>query len=162
MIAEEAALAVRKSIVVKASPEVAFSVFTEGFSTWWPLATHHIGAVAPAAMFIEAFEGGRCFERTADGIESVWGHVQQWEPPHRLVFSWELSCDFGYDPAMATECDVRFIPEGVGATRVELEHRGMEVYGDRREEMYGIYDGEGGWTGLMERFRTATEAASGN
>ena len=76
----------------------------------------------------------------------------------RFVFSWEINCDWAFDPDMASEVEVRFLPEGDNATRVELDHRRLEVYGERTEEMRGIFDSEGGWTGLLERFARAAQA----
>jgi len=134
MIAEQATgIAVRKTIVVEAPAERAFSVFTEGMTTWWPLETHHIGKVPVAAAVIEPWAGGRCYERGVDG--SDWAH----------------------DPEIASQVEVTFTREGDSATRVELERRGLETYGDRSGEMRDIFDSEGGWTGLLERFRRAAE-----
>jgi uncharacterized protein YndB with AHSA1/START domain len=158
MIAEQATgIAVRKTVVVEAPAERAFSVFTEGITMWWPLETHHIGKVPATAALIEPRAGGRCCERGVDGSESLWGHVLVWEPPHRFVFSWELSCDWAHDPGIASQVEVTFTPEGDNTTRVELEHRGLETYGDRSGEMRDIFDSGGGWTGLLERFRRAAE-----
>jgi uncharacterized protein YndB with AHSA1/START domain len=83
--------------------------------------------------------------------------VLTWEPPHRVVLSWEISCDWKYDPAFASQVEIRFEPEGAGATRVELEHRGLETYGERAEEMRGIFGSENGWGGLLRAFAGAVE-----
>lgn len=141
---------VRKSITVAASPDRAFRVFTEGMSSWWPLVSHHIGKVDATDAVVEPFTGGRWFERGADGSTCDWGRVLSWEPPHRLVLSWEISADWQHDASLQTEVEVRFIAEG-SSTRVELEHR-LQRFGDRAEEMRGIFDSPGGWTGLLQAF----------
>jgi uncharacterized protein YndB with AHSA1/START domain len=153
--------AVRKSITVRAPQATAFRVFTEGMATWWPLETHHIGKAAPKAVAIEPRVGGRCYERGVDGSECVWGHVMVWEPPARYVFSWEISADFQVDPNLKTEVEVRFIAETAERTRVELEHRLLDRFGERRDEMRNSFDSPGGWTGLLELFakRAEKEAA---
>jgi hypothetical protein len=153
--------AVRKSITVRAPQKTAFRVFTEGMATWWPLETHHIGKSTPQAVVIEPRVGGRCLERGADGAECVWGHVMVWEPPARYVFSWEISADFQIDPTLITEVEVRFISEAPDRTRVELEHRLLDRYGERRDEMHKTFDSPGGWTGLLELYakRVEKEAA---
>jgi uncharacterized protein YndB with AHSA1/START domain len=153
--------AVRKSITVRAPQATAFRVFTEGMATWWPLETHHIGKAAPQTIVIEPRVGGRCLERGVDGSECVWGHVMVWEPPARYVFSWEISADFQIDPNLITEVEVRFIAESPERTRVELEHRLLDRYGERRDEMHKTFDSPGGWTGLLELFakRAEKEAA---
>jgi hypothetical protein len=60
---------------------------------------------------------------------------------------------------LKTEVEVRFIAEGAERTRVELEHRLLENYGEQAEMMRSIFDSDGGWTGIMARF--ATQAAGG-
>jgi uncharacterized protein YndB with AHSA1/START domain len=153
-----ASLAVRQSAVVAVPPARAFTVFTERMSSWWPLETHTIGAAPAAAAVIEPREGGRWYERAEDGTECDWGRVLAWEPPHRVVLSWQISADWRADADLHTEVEVRFEPEGEGRTRVELEHRGMEAFGGRAEEMRGVFDSEGGWRGLLARFGRAAEA----
>jgi uncharacterized protein YndB with AHSA1/START domain len=81
-----------------------------------------------------------------------------WEPPHRLVLSWEISADWKHDAKIRTEVDVRFISEGPDNTRVELEHRHLEFYGDNAPMMKGIFDSDGGWTGILQRFAAAAAA----
>jgi uncharacterized protein YndB with AHSA1/START domain len=72
--------------------------------------------------------------------------VLVWDPPHRLVHTWQLQGDFTYDPdpAKASEVEVRFIAEGPNTTRVELEHRHFERHGDGAEAVYqGVTDPRG-------------------
>ena len=99
---QQAAVAVRQTVVVDAPRERAFAVFTERMTAWWPLQTHTIGANPAIEAVIEPREGGR--------------------------------------------------------TRVELEHRGLEAYAERAEEMRGIFDSDGGWRGLLARFADAAAA----
>jgi uncharacterized protein YndB with AHSA1/START domain len=145
-------IAVRRSVTVQAPPERAFAAFTEEISAWWPLATHHIGAQPPAEAVVEPRTGGRWFERAADGSECDWGRVLAWEPPSRLVLTFEVSADWQGDPGTPTEVEVRFTPEGSGATRVDLVHRGLELYGERAEQMRTIYDSPGGWAGMLDTY----------
>ena len=75
-----------------------------------------------------------------------------------LFRSWDISADFQYDPNLKTELELRFIPEGRNGTRVELEHRYLDRYGARRDEMRRIYDSEGDWGKLLQSFAQAAEA----
>lgn len=152
---QSARLAVRRSVVVDAPREQAFEVFTQRMTSWWPLQTHTIGAKPAAAAVMEPHEGGRWFERAEDGEECDWGRVLAWEPPHRVVLSWEITCDWHHDASVHTEVDVRFHAEDDRRTRVELEHRGLEAYAERAEEMRGVFDSDGGWRGLLRRFADA-------
>jgi uncharacterized protein YndB with AHSA1/START domain len=137
--------AVRKTIVVDASPETAFRVFTDQIETWWPLATHGVfGDDAERLAFID----GELVETAKDGRKAVWGRVLDWEPSRRLRMTWRP----GFDADMAdTELELRFAPEGDG-TRVELEHGGWERL-ENGATSRSNYDG--GWVGVLEKFRTA-------
>jgi uncharacterized protein YndB with AHSA1/START domain len=150
-------LAVRHSLIVRASPTRAFEVFTDGISSWWPLQTHTIGNQPVVAVVIEPREGGRCYNRSADGSECDFGRVLAWEPPHRLVLAWEVSADWRYDPSVASEVEVRFHSDDEGGTRVELEHRGLEVYGEQAQQMRDTFESPEGWRGLLTRFGAAAD-----
>lgn len=149
---------VRKIVSVKAPPEVAWRVFTEKLGTWWPLTTYKIGASRAVDAVIEPREGGRWYERGEDGSTCDWGRVLSWEPPSRLLLSWQITADWRFDPALVTEVEVRFIPDGAG-TRVELEHRHLDRYGARAAEMRGIFDSEHGWAGLLAAYGQSAAAA---
>jgi uncharacterized protein YndB with AHSA1/START domain len=150
---------VRKVMNVLAPPEVAWRVFTEKMGTWWPLATHKIGKARAVDAVIEPRVGGRWFERGDDGSTCDWGSVLVWEPHSRLVLYWAITADWQHDPTLKTEIEVRFIPDGKNATRVELEHRRLDLYGARRDEMRTIFDSTGDWGRLLESFAQAAAAA---
>src|SRR3954469_17750767 len=105
-------LAVRQSVVVETSQERAFEVFTSRLADWWPLETHVIGAKPVVAAVIEPRTGGRWYERSADGRESDWGRVLAWEPPSRVVLSWQISADWQADTGNDTEGGGGFTSEG--------------------------------------------------
>jgi uncharacterized protein YndB with AHSA1/START domain len=149
---------ITKSVLVAASAERAFQVFTEEMSTWWPLRSHHIGKVDAERVVIEPFVGGRWFERGVDGSECDWGRVRAWDPPRCLMLSWEISSDWRHDPSIQTEVEVRFSAEGA-STRVDLEHRLLQHYGEAAAKMRGIFDSEQGWMGLLEAFAARASAA---
>jgi uncharacterized protein YndB with AHSA1/START domain len=149
----------RKVVIVQAPPEVAWRVFTAKMGTWWPLATYKIGKAKAVDALIEPRVGGRWYERGDDGSTCDWGRVLSWEPHSRLVLSWEISADFRHDPNLKTEVEVRFIAEGKNRTRIELEHRHLDRYGARRDEVRGIFDSDRGWKGLLDAF--AARAAEG-
>jgi uncharacterized protein YndB with AHSA1/START domain len=148
--------AVKRSVTVNAPPERAFEVFTAGFSTWWPIESHHVGERPAVEVVIEPRAGGRWFERDAEGTETPWGYVSGWEPPERLVLAWHLTPEYEFDPSpdRSTEVEVRFTPQG-GGTLVELEHRGFEKHpgtGGRIRDKVGA---SGGWGELLQIFAGA-------
>jgi uncharacterized protein YndB with AHSA1/START domain len=154
----EEATSVRKVVAVRAPPAVAWRMFTEKMGVWWPLATHKIGKAKAVDAVIEPRVGGHWYERGDDGSTCDWGRVLSWEPHTRLVLSWEITADWQHDPKLQTEVEVRFIDEGENGTRVELEHRHLDRYGARRDEMRGTFDSEGGWGGLLASFARAAAA----
>lgn len=101
---------------------------------------------------IEPRAGGRWFERGEDGSECQWGKVLVWDPPDRVVLGWQLNSQFKFDPAVVTEVDVRFIPESANVTRVELEHRNLERFGEQGEVLRQKVDSPNGWAGLLENY----------
>jgi uncharacterized protein YndB with AHSA1/START domain len=150
---------VRKVMSVNAPVEIAWRVFTESMGTWWPLAKFKIGEVKAVDAVIEPRVGGRWYEQGEDGSTCQWGSVLAWEPPSRLVLSWDINADWQYDSSLKTELEVRFIAEGADATRVELEHRRLDRYGARREEMRTIFDTSGDWGRLLQAFAQAAQGA---
>jgi uncharacterized protein YndB with AHSA1/START domain len=149
---------VRKVVSVRAPQMVAWRVFTEKMGAWWPLATYKIGKADAVDAVIEPRVGGRWYERGADGSTCQWGSVLAWEPPSRLVLSWDVSADWQYEPTLKTEIEVRFSADGSDRTRVELEHRHLDRYGARRDEMRRVFDTEGDWGRLLGAFAQAAEA----
>ncbi|HEY2444219.1 MAG TPA: SRPBCC family protein [Rhizomicrobium sp.] len=139
---------VKKSILVKASQARAFDVFAARFDSWWPR-DHHIGKAAMKEAIIEPRAGGRWYEKGEDGSECEWGRVVAWEPPSRLVLSWQLNGKFQIDDSVASEVEVRFFPDGTDATRVELEHR---IAAPDAEAIRTAVDSPQGWGGLLEIF----------
>ena len=149
---------VHKVVSVQAPQMVAWRVFTEQMGVWWPLAYYKIGKANAVDAVIEPHVGGRWYERGDDGSMCQWGSVLEWEPPSRLVLSWDINADWQYDPTLKTEVELRFNADGSGRTRVELEHRRLDRYGARRDEMRRIFDTEGDWGRFLEAFARAAEA----
>jgi hypothetical protein len=147
---------VRKTVRVNAAAAHAFETFAAGVGRWWP-ATHTIGTSPMRDVVIEPRAGGRWYERGQDGSECDWGVVLAWEPPGRLLLGWQLDAEFRRNPATSTEVELRFIAESPTVTRVELEHRGLERLGESAEILRGKIDAPGGWTGILERYRAATD-----
>jgi uncharacterized protein YndB with AHSA1/START domain len=147
------ATTVRSEIVVNAPVERAFTVFTADFGRIKPR-EHNLLAVDIADTVLEAREGGRIYDRGVDGSECVWARVLAFEPPHRLVFSWDIGPTWQVetDPGRSSEVEVRFVAETPERTRVELEHRHLERHGQGWE---GVRDGVGadqGWPLYLQRY----------
>jgi len=147
--------AIQGKVTVNAPIERAFRIFTESFTTWWP-ADYHIGQADMAEAIIEPREGGRWYERGVDGSECDWGHVLAWQPPHRLVVTWQINGQWQYDPdpEHASEIEVRFTPEGSDQTTVDLEHRLIHrLVGG--EAIRDSISGGGGWSAVLAQFAKA-------
>jgi uncharacterized protein YndB with AHSA1/START domain len=149
---------VRKSIQVKATQAHAFDVFTAGMSRWWnPSHSINKSRSPLKEVVIEPHTGGRWYERGEDGSECDWGKVLTWEPPARLVLAWQVNGDWTFDPDFVTEVEIRFLSDGSGMTRVELEHRDIDRFGDKAEAIHTALDSPEGWGGLLERFADAVD-----
>ncbi len=148
--------AVRRTVMAAVSADRAFGVFTDGLATWWPREYTFAGD-ALETIGIEPRAGGRCFERSADGHIREWGRVLAWDPPRRLVFSWQISParTLEPDPAKASEVEVRFVAVGPAATRIDLEHRGFARHGAGGAGYRAALDAAEGWTYILERYRAA-------
>jgi uncharacterized protein YndB with AHSA1/START domain len=143
------------TITVDAPIDQAFRVFTDAFGSWWP-AEYHIGQADMATAILEPHQGGRWYEQGTDGSECDWGRVLAWEPPHRLVVTWQINGQWQYDPdpEHASEIEVRFTADRRDRTIVQLEHRLLDRLVDGQQLREGITGG-GGWTGLLELFAKA-------
>ena len=144
---------VRSAIVVDAPVERAFRVFTEDFDSVKPR-EHNILGVDIAETVFEPRGGGRVYDRGVDGSECEWGRVLAFDPPNRVVFSWDISPQWQIeaDANKTSEIEVRFLAEGANRTRVELEHRNLDRHGDGWEGVREGVRGEGGWPLYLERF----------
>ena len=147
-----AATAVRHTVVVAAPIERAFRVFTDDFGSFKP-PEHNLLAVPIAATVFEPRVGGYLYDRGEDGTECRWARVLAYEPPTRVVFSWDISprWQLESDPHNTSEVEVRFIAEDGDRTRVELEHRNLDRHGDGWESLRDGIDGDDGWPLYLRR-----------
>jgi uncharacterized protein YndB with AHSA1/START domain len=145
--------AIHTQIVVEAPIERAFRVFTEDFDRIKPR-EHNMLGVEIAETVFEPREGGRVFDRGADGSEFRWARVLAFEPPDRVVISWDLNPQFQIesDRAKTSEVEVSFIAEGPERTRVELEHRHLDRHGEGWPSMRDAVEGDGGWPLYLQRY----------
>ena len=153
MTTQGQAATVRQEIAVEAPVDRAFRVFTEQMDKIKPREHNLLGADIAETVF-EPRAGGRIYDRGTDGSECEWASVIAFEPPSRLVFSWNVSPRWQVepDPARRSEVEVRFIAEGPDRTRVELEHRHVDRHGDGWE---GLRDGVAapdGWPLYLRRY----------
>ncbi len=145
--------AVTAAITVNAPIERAFETFTTEMAAWWN-PDHHIIEAPLEEMVFEPRVGGHIYDRGTDGSECRWATVLAYDPPRRLVFSWNIGLDWKLeqDPARASEVEVRFTPQGEEQTLVELEHRHLDRHGEGWEGMRGAVGSPGGWPGGLGRF----------
>jgi uncharacterized protein YndB with AHSA1/START domain len=147
---------VRVSVLVEAPIEHAFKVFTEDMGTWWPR-DHHIIEGEIESITFEPRVGGHVYDRTVDGRESRWSRVLAYEPPDRVVFSWDVSNQFTLqtDPAKTSEIEVTFAEDGPDRTRVVLEHRNLDRHGDGWEQHRDAVSLPDGWQMGLNAFAAA-------
>jgi uncharacterized protein YndB with AHSA1/START domain len=147
------ATSVRHEIVVGAPVERAFEVFTTRMDAIKPREHNLLEADLEGTVF-ERRAGGRIYDRGVDGSECEWATVLAYEPPDRVVFSWNIDVRWQPepDPARRSEVEVRFVAEAPDRTRVALEHRHLDRHGDGWESMRDGVDSDGGWPLYLERY----------
>jgi len=143
--------AVRQQVVVSAPVEQAFKAFTERFGDFKP-AEHNLLGAAIAETVFEPYVG-------VDGSECRWARILAYEPPDRVVFSWDISPQWQLetDPELTSEVEVRFKAEGPGRTRVELEHRHLSRHGPGWQSVSDGVDGDQGWPLYLARYAALLE-----
>ena len=153
MTTQAHATSVRSAIVVDAPIERAFAVFTEQFDRIKPR-EHNMLGVDIAETVFEPRVGGSIYDRGVDGSECRWARVLAYDPPERVVFSWDIAPTWQIesDPDNASEVEVRFITETPGRTRVELEHRNLDRHGDSWEALRDGVAAPEGWPLYLQRY----------
>lgn len=149
---------VRKEVVVNAALAQAFAAFTERFGDFKP-PEHNLLRVPIAETVFERRVGGHIYDRAVDGTECHWARVLAYEPPDRVVFSWDIGPTWQVetDPELTSEVEVRFIAEGPSRTRVELEHRRLDRHGPGWKSVSDGIDSDGGWRLYLARFAALFE-----
>jgi uncharacterized protein YndB with AHSA1/START domain len=152
---QAAATVVRRQIVVEAPIDKAFAVFTERFGDFKP-PEHNLLASPIAETVFEPRVGGSIYDRGEDGSECHWARVLVYEPPQRVVFSWDIGPTWQVEtePDNTSEVEVVFTAEGPHRTRLELEHRNLERHGPGWESVSGGVGHDQGWTLYLDRYAT--------
>ena len=146
--------------MVKAPLERAFALFVGKFDAIKPR-EHNLLAVPIAETVFEPRVGGHIYDVGVDGSRCLWARVLAYQPPHRVVFSWDIGPTWQVesDPAKTSEVEVRFTAEPDGRTRVELEHRHLERHGDGWRSVADGVGGEAGWPLYLQRYGEVVAAA---
>jgi uncharacterized protein YndB with AHSA1/START domain len=144
---------IRRYVVVDSAIDRAFSVFTERFGDFKP-PEHNLLSAPIAETIFEPRVGGHIFDRADDGTECRWARILVYEPPVRIVFSWDISPQWTLetDLDMTSEVEVRFYEETPQRTRVELEHRDLERHGPSWEAVARGVEGDEGWPLYLARY----------
>jgi uncharacterized protein YndB with AHSA1/START domain len=144
---------IRTSVDVEVPIDRAFRVFTDDFDRIKPR-DHNMLEVDIAESVFEPRAGGRVYDRGVDGSECQWARVLAYEPPDRIVFSWDINPQWQIETDLekTSEVEVRFTADGPERTRVELEHRHLDRHGDGWEGMRAGVEGDQGWPLYLQRY----------
>lgn len=153
MIPQKQETTVRQQVVVEAPIEQAFEIFVKKFDLIKPR-EHNLLPVDIAETVFEAKVGGSIYDRGVDGSNCRFARVLAYEPPHRIMFSWDINPQWQIekDPNRTSEVEVRFFSEASHRTRVELEHRNLDRHGGGWEAVREGVGSEGGWPLYLQRF----------
>jgi uncharacterized protein YndB with AHSA1/START domain len=160
-MSETRTTSVWSSIVVEAPIDRAFAVFTEDIGSWWP-PEHHLLESELAGMVFEPRVGGHVYDRGMDGSECRWARVLAYEPPDRVLITWDVSLQWKLetDTEKTSEVEVRFFSETAERTRVDLEHRHIDRHGEGWEQMHGAVGSPEGWDAGLQSFALRIKASS--
>ena len=152
------AATVRRQVLVDAPIGEAFKVFTERFGDFKPREHNMLNAPIAETVF-EPRVGGNIYDRAVDGSECRWARILVFEPPDRVVFSWDISPRWQIEthPDLTSEVEVRFFAETPDRTRVELEHRNIDRHGAGWESVRDGVDNEAGWPLYLQRYAALFE-----
>jgi uncharacterized protein YndB with AHSA1/START domain len=144
---------IRHQVLVNAPISEAFKVFTERFGDFKPR-EHNLLKAPIAETVFEPRVGGNIYDRAVDGSECRWARILAFEPPDRVVFSWDISPRWQLETNadLASEVEVRFFAETPERTRVELEHRNLDRHGAGWESVRDGIDNEAGWPLYLQRY----------
>jgi uncharacterized protein YndB with AHSA1/START domain len=144
---------VRRSVTVPVPADDAFKAFTERLGDFKP-PEHNLLAAPIAETVLEGHVGGWIIDRGTDGSECRWARILAFDPPHRLLFSWNIgpTWQIETDPDRVSEVEVSFEPETPRQTRVTLEHRNLDRHGPGWENVRDGVDNERGWPLYLDRF----------
>src|SRR5215467_2878482 len=144
---------VRRQVIVNAPIEQAFTVFTDRFGDFKPREHNLLRAPIVETVF-EPRVGGHIYDRGADGSECRWARVLAYEPPTRVVFSWDIGPTWQVEtnPDNTSEVEVVFIAESPTRTRVELEHRHIDRHGPGWESVRDGIGHDQGWQLYLDRY----------
>jgi uncharacterized protein YndB with AHSA1/START domain len=158
MQSETTTATVRRQVLVNAPISEAFKVFTERFGDFKPR-EHNLLKAPIAETVFEPRVGGNIYDRAVDGSECRWARILAFEPPNRVVFSWDISPRWQIEtnPNLTSEVEVRFFAETPERTRVELEHRHLDRHGVEWESVRDGVGNEGGWPLYLQRYAALFE-----
>jgi len=144
---------VQRQVVVDVSIADAFSAFVDRFGDFKP-PEHNLMGVDITETRFEPRVGGHIYDRATDGTECRWARVLAYEPPDRVVFTWDISPQWQLetDQAKSSEVEVRFVAETPERTRLELEHRHLDRHGPGWESLRDGVDSDGGWPLYLTRY----------
>jgi uncharacterized protein YndB with AHSA1/START domain len=150
---QTAAAVVRRQIVVEAPLDKAFAAFTERFGDFKPR-EHNLLAVPIAETVFEPRVGGHIYDRGTDGTVCRWARVLDYQPPQRVVFSWDIGPTWQIEtaPERTSEVEVLFVAETPQRTRVELEHRNLDRHGPGWEAVSDGVGHDAGWPLYLDRY----------
>jgi uncharacterized protein YndB with AHSA1/START domain len=125
---------ITKSVIVPVAVDEAFRLYTEQPAQWLPPA--HTFIRDPVLIAMEPWDGGRFYERGADGTEITRGTILDWAPPARLVVTWRVGANWRpvFDDEQASRIRAEFRPVGAGlggadSTEVVLTYAELDRHG---------------------------------
>ncbi|AKU14633.1 SRPBCC family protein [Luteipulveratus mongoliensis] len=150
--------AVLKTVVVDIPVDRAFETFTARLGDFKP--PEHTLLTSPIVETVfEPRVGGHIYDRGEDGSVCRWARVLAYEPPTRVVFSWDIDPTWQVETNLenTSEVEVRFTAESPERTRLELEHRNLDRHGPGWQSVRDGVSSPQGWQLYLDRYAALTQ-----
>lgn len=144
---------ITRAVTVPLPTTEAFELFTARFGDFKPREHNLIGAPITETVF-EPHVGGSIIDRAEDGSECRWARILTFDPPRRVVFTWDIgpTWQIENDPERCSEVEVSFTADGESSTVVSVEHRHLDRHGSGWEAVRKGVGGDAGWPLYLARF----------
>jgi len=157
MTTTTSATSVTLDVTVDVPVETAFRLFTERFDQVKPREYNLLSSPIEETVF-EPRVGGHIYDRGTDGSVCRWARVLAFDPPERVVFSWDIdpTWQLETDPGRTSEVEVRFAAVGPDRTRVTLEHRHLDRHGEGWQAYAAGLAAPDAWPLFLDRYTALT------
>lgn len=147
---------VNRNFDVSASAKEAFETFVNHFSSWWPK-EYTWSQDALTSIGITPKQNGLCYEKGPYNFRCDWGRVIEFEPPNKIIFTWQISPERVPvpDPEKASIVEIKFDEKNAWNTVISFVHRDFSRHGKSGGHYREVMDSAQGWSYILHQYEKA-------